>query len=102
MGWKCHFCGGNVVEGQRFTFIPGRGAVHQECLADALSRRRGGDGIALILSNEVLLYSIIRLKEAERVAESGEVKDKINGIRRSVEKLAAELSHLIKEALEEK
>jgi len=50
----------------------------------------------------VLLYSIIRLKEAERVAESGEVKDKINGIRRSVEKLAAELSHLIKEALEEK
>ncbi|WP_082398142.1 DUF2175 family protein [Aeropyrum camini] len=33
--WTCGICGGTIIEGQRFTFIPGKGAVHFECLSEA-------------------------------------------------------------------
>ncbi len=92
--WTCALCGGEVVEGQRFTFLPGMGAVHVECLNERLLRK-GGEAAALAAANEVLLYAIIRLKEAERAAEEGEVRSKIAEVRREVEKAAGSLAQLL-------
>lgn len=92
--WTCFLCGGEVVEGQRFTFIPGKGAVHVECLNESLSDK-GNEAVALADANEVLLYAIVRLKEAARIAGAGEVASAIEEVRREVEKLAGRLAQLM-------
>ncbi len=97
--WVCALCGGDVVEGQRFTFLPGRGAVHVECLNEKLYRA-GGDSAALAAANEALLYAIIRLKEAERAAGGG-ARSAIESARRGVERLAGELARVIADRLEQ-
>lgn len=100
--WKCGLCGEEIVEGQRFTFLGGLGAVHHECLAATVS---GGnlsrDMVALLDANEVLLYAIIRFKEAEKIAETGEVKSIIAEARRDVEKLAGKISNAITAAFKQ-
>ncbi|MDM7276032.1 MAG: DUF2175 family protein [Thermoprotei archaeon] len=94
--WKCALCGGEIVEGQRFTFLSGLGAVHNECLiVSVLSKDLTRDMVALLDVNEVLLYAIIRFKEAEKAAETGEVKSVIAEIRRDIEKLAGRISNAI-------
>lgn len=94
--WKCALCSEEIVEGQRFTFLGSLGAVHHECLtATVLSKNLNRDMVALLDANEVLLYAIIRFKEAEKAAETGEVKSVIAEIRRDIEKLAGRISNAI-------
>jgi len=64
--WTCGLCGGIIIEGQRFTFIGGIGAVHVECLnRRALSGAPESyrDLIALLDANEALLYAIFKLRK---------------------------------------
>lgn len=101
--WTCGLCNGDVVEGQRFTFIAGIGAVHVECLnKQALSRVKGdpSDIVALLDVNEVLLYAIVRFKEAEAIALSDEVKSVITDTRREIEKLAGRIAVVIGRKIE--
>ena len=96
--WTCGLCGGSVIEGQRFTFIGGIGAVHVECfnkraLSTASESLR--DLVALLDVNEVLLYAITRFKGAERVASSEEVRGAIADARREVERLAGKIASLL-------
>ena len=94
--WQCAICGGEVVEGQRFTFLPGKGAVHVECLnAYVLERAKDkARAAALLDANEVLLYAITRLKEAERLLD-GEAREAVEEARKAVEKSAGRLAGLI-------
>jgi len=93
--WNCFYCGDEVIEGQRFTFIPGKGAVHIECLNEIILRAPSRDVIAVSDANEALLYTIIRLKEAERIAGTSNVKEEIARIRREVERLAGNIVKLL-------
>ncbi|GBF09874.1 conserved hypothetical protein [Aeropyrum pernix] len=97
--WECSICGGTIIEGQRFTFIPGQGAVHFECLAESTLKNPSGDAVALLDANEVLLYTIVRLKEAARIARSEEIKNSIDNVRIEVERLAGILSKKLVEAV---
>ena len=93
--WKCVYCGDDVIEGQRFFWIPGRkGYAHIECVYERLLSQAGEnlrDLVAVMDANEVLAYAIVRLKEASRMASSEEVKEEITRVRREIERLAAEL-----------
>jgi len=94
--WQCALCGGDVVEGQRFTFLPGKGAVHVECL-NAYVLKAASDKMkaaALLDANEALLYAIIRLKEAEKLLE-GEAREAVEEARKAVEKSAGKLAGLL-------
>ncbi len=96
--WTCGLCGGNVIEGQRFTFIGGIGAVHVECLNRYVLSKAPEDYrdlVALLDVNEVLLYTITRFKEAEAVASSEKVRNAIADTRREVEKLAGRIASLL-------
>ena len=100
--WTCGICGGEVIEGQRFTFIGSLGAVHAECLSERIATKMSGDdrdSIALLSANEALLYTIIRLKEAGRIASSDDVKSLIADIRASIEKAAGRLSTALQKTL---
>ncbi len=94
--WKCTLCGEEIVEGQRFTFLSGIGAAHNECLMSTiLSKNLNRDMVALLDANEVLLYAIVRFKEAEKTAETIEVKSVLAEIRKDIEKLAGKISNAI-------
>ena len=100
--WQCAICGGEVVEGQRFTFIPGKGAVHVECLNTyALGKAKDKVKTAALLdANEVLLYAITRLKEAAKLLE-GEAKEAVDEARKAVEKSAGKLANILAKEIEE-
>ncbi len=93
--WKCVYCGGDVIEGQRFFWIPSRkGYAHIECVYERLLSQAGEevrDIVALMDANEVLSYAIVRLKEAARIAVSEGVREEITRVRREIERLAAQL-----------
>ena len=93
--WSCVLCGDTLVEGQRFFFVPGKGYAHVECVYERLEPSR--DVVALMDANEVLLYSIVRLKEAARIAETSEARDAIVRVRRRIEDMAEELERLLLE-----
>ena len=96
--WKCPLCGQDIIEGQRFFFVPGKGYVHIECYYErvkASSAER--DVMALMDANEVLTYAIVRLKEAGRIAASDELREEILSARRRVEELAERLERLLHE-----
>jgi len=100
--WTCGLCGGDVIEGQRFTFIGGVGAVHVECLyRHSVSSFPEGyrDLMALLDVNEVLLYAITRFKEAEGTASSSEVKSFIAEARRDIERLAGRVASMLSGSL---
>ena len=88
--WTCALCGDVLVEGQRFGFIPGKGYVHLECLYERIAPQ-DRDVVALMDANEVLTYAIVRLKEAARIAGSGEVREALVEARKRIEALAAKL-----------
>ncbi|MGC9009629.1 MAG: DUF2175 family protein [Sulfolobales archaeon] len=92
--WKCGLCGENVIEGQRFLFLRNLGFVHLECLIEKLSEKNllNRDIIALIDSNEVVTYSIIRLKQAEIMSSDNKIKEIIMSLRKELEKRSAVLS----------
>lgn len=94
--WVCIFCQGEVVEGQRFTFLPGRGAVHVECLESRIISKRGDpDTVAILEANEALLYALVRLKQAERIAR--DARSEVEALRREVEGLAGKLARRLGE-----
>ncbi|GEM_PF-248826 len=96
--WTCGVCGGEVIEGQRFTFLGSLGAVHVECLTARLAgslRIDERDLLALLDANEALLYAIVRLKEADKIAGSEEVKVALSEVRASIEKSAGKISSLL-------
>ncbi len=92
--WRCGLCGENVIEGQRFLFLRNLGFVHLECLIEKLSEKNllSRDVIALIDSNEVLTYSIIRLKQAEIMSSDSRIKEILLSIRKELERRSAVLS----------
>ena len=93
--WKCVLCGQDVIEGQRFIYIPGKGYAHIECTYERAREKLSPDVVALMDANEVLSYAIVRLKEAARIAESEEVRGEITGARYKIEGLAAKLEELL-------
>lgn len=100
--WKCVYCGDEVIEGQRFFWIPSeRGYAHIECVYERLLSKASEefrDTVALMDANEVLSYAIVRLKEAARIAASEDVREEITRVRREIERLAAQLeSHKLME-----
>ncbi|WP_062661374.1 DUF2175 family protein [Aeropyrum camini] len=58
------------------------------------------DAVALLDANEVLLYAIVRLKEAARLASSEDTRKSIDEARVEVERLAGVLSKKLSEAME--
>ena len=99
--WKCQICGQDLIEGQRFVYVPGKGYVHIECFYEEVSRKGlDRDIVALMDANEVLTYAIVRLKEAARIAGSKEIVEEIVKARHVIESLAEELEkRLIKRSL---
>ena len=94
--WKCVLCGDDVIEGQRFFYIPGRGYAHAECVYERLADKGySREAVALMDANEVLAYAIVRLKEAARIAGKGSVADEITSVRKEVEGLAARLEKVL-------
>ena len=81
--------------GQRFTFIPGLGAIHIECLAKKVLEERSRDKIAYLHSLEALLYAIVRIKDGEAITVSDEARNNLIEVRREVERLAGRLSKLL-------
>jgi len=102
--WKCVLCGEDVLEGQRFIYIPGRGYAHIECVAGLASERGAVDSdvAALHAASEVLSYAIVRLKEAARMASSEGARGKIDEARRRVEGVAALVEKALVDLLAEK
>ncbi|MCE4600505.1 MAG: DUF2175 domain-containing protein [Desulfurococcales archaeon] len=96
--WKCHLCGQDIIEGQRFLFVPGKGYVHIECYYERVKASNAErDVMALMDANEVLTYAIVRLKEAGRIAASDELREEILSARRRIEELAERLERLLHE-----
>ncbi len=96
--WSCFYCGQDILEGQRFTFLPGKGGVHLECLNKYVvidKKAIDSDVIGLLDVNESLLYTIIRLKEAEKIITSKEILGEIESIRKEVEKHAGKIVSLL-------
>ena len=94
--WKCALCGEDVIEGQRFFYIPGKGYAHAECVYEEITGSKlFRDKIALMDANEILAYTIVRLKEATRIAESSKVKDELVSARKKIEGLAAKLEKIL-------
>lgn len=94
--WKCGFCGGPVIEGQRFAWLPDKGYVHIECLHKHVRSKYPG-GIparlwALLNVTEALSYTIVRIKQAQREAgEDEETQKLLIKIRRAIEDLETEV-----------
>jgi hypothetical protein len=99
--WRCVLCGEEVVEGQRFIYIPGRGYAHVECVAGLIAEKGllTGDVAALHAASEALSYAIVRLKEAARLASSGEAVEAIVEARRRVEDIAAMVERVLADRL---
>lgn len=101
--WSCFICGDIVVEGQRFVWMPGRGYAHIECFTSLVKSRTGGsipgDIAAMLEVEEVLAYSIVRLKQARWLALSEEVRREIDEERKKLEGLAARSSKMLSEIL---
>ncbi|MCE4620355.1 MAG: DUF2175 domain-containing protein [Desulfurococcales archaeon] len=94
--WKCVLCGEDVIEGQRFFYIPGKGYAHAECVYERLAEKGYSREVAALMdANEVLAYAIVRLKEAARIAGEGEVSKEITDARKKIEGLAAKLEKML-------
>ncbi len=91
--WTCALCGDEIIEGQRFTLLPGRGYAHIECIHELVAEKyRQGvpqDLLALLDVEELLSYAIIRLKQAERTA-TPRLREWITRIRNTIEDYSAE------------
>ncbi len=100
--WKCILCGEDVVEGQRFIWVPQRGYAHIECVKARLaaSGRLDQDVVALLDASEAVSYAIVRLKAAARLASRG-VAEFISEHRRRLEGVAAAVEKRLVEKLEE-
>lgn len=99
--WKCILCGDDVIEGQRFIFVPRKGFAHLECVisraaaAGAIDR----DIAALLDSVEAVSYAIVRLKGSQRAVNDGKLYDEIDQARKKVEGIAARLEAILAEEL---
>ena len=102
--WKCVLCGDDVIEGQRFVFIPRRGFAHLECVSSRVTASGALDAevAALLDAVEVVSYAIVRLKTAERAAPGGRVSREVGEARKKIEGLAARLEAVLVEELARK
>ncbi len=102
--WRCILCGEDVIEGQRFVYIPNRGYAHVECIAGLIAEKGvvDGDIAALHSASEALSYGIVRLKEAARLASSDDAARIIDEARRKLEGLAAMVEKALADKLKEK
>lgn len=79
--WRCYRCGGDVVEGMKFTFTR-QGAVHWECFRGELSARFNGripEDVEVILELiDYLNEGIVRIKEYEYRVSDEAVKQSLN------------------------
>jgi hypothetical protein len=92
--WKCAACGEEIIEGQLFTFYS-KGPVHWECLEREMATRvyKDVDLAALLRLDHYLHEGIVLAKQLEYLAQSGEVRKRIEEIRRQLEVLAAKLTN---------
>ncbi|MET1128562.1 MAG: DUF2175 family protein [Thermoproteota archaeon] len=99
--WKCILCGDDVIEGQRFVFVPRRGFAHLECVSSrvAASGVLDAEVAALLDAVEAVSYAIVRLKTAERAVPEGSVSREVGEVRKKIEGLAARLEALLVEEL---
>jgi len=103
MRWRCHICGFDVIEGQRFGYLPGKGFIHIECLYDKL-KELFPDGIpedvlAAVEAEEIASYGIIRIKQVEYMV-GDEYRDEVVRIRKKFEGASADAGKLIHKLLE--
>ncbi len=103
MRWSCYYCGDDVIEGQRFGYLPGKGFLHMECLYEAISKKFP-DGIpkevlAALELEELAGYTIIRVKQLEAML-SGEEKEGFTRIRKRFEGISAESGKILHSLLE--
>lgn len=91
--WTCVHCGGEIVEGQLFTFYK-RGPAHWECFEKELSDRlyRDVELAALLKLDHYLHEGIVLAKQLEYLLEREEVRNKVVEIRKQLEQLAARLT----------
>ncbi|ABW01133.1 DUF2175 domain-containing protein [Caldivirga maquilingensis] len=93
--WKCMVCGGNVVDGQLFTFIKG-GPIHWSCLVKAINDKFNGkvpsDVLAILTINRHIHEGIVLAKESEQVISDDSVKQVISSRRKLLEGEAAKLN----------
>lgn len=100
--WKCVLCGDDVIEGQRFVFIPRRGFAHFECVSSkaASSAAFNAEAAALLDAVEAISYAIVRLKTAQKTAPKGSrASEEIGEAGRKIEGLAARLEAVLVEEL---
>ena len=92
--WKCAACGEEIIEGQLFTFYS-KGPVHWECLEKEMANTvyKDVDLAALLRLDHYLHEGIVLAKQLEYLAQSGEVRKRIEEIRRQLEVLAAKLTN---------
>jgi hypothetical protein len=92
--WKCTACGEEVIEGQLFTFYS-KGPIHWECLEKEMATTvyKDVDLAALLRMDHYLHEGIVLAKQLEYLAQSGEVRKRIEEIRRQLEVLAAKLTN---------
>lgn len=92
--WKCGICNEPVIEGQRFLFLRKYGFVHLECVIEKISEKSmlNRDLVGLIDANEVLAYTIIRLKQSESMSSDEKIRELIVSTRKELEKRSAALS----------
>jgi hypothetical protein len=92
--WKCAACGEEIIEGQLFTFYS-KGPVHWECLEKEMAATvyKDVDLAALLRLDHYLHEGIVLAKQLEYLAQSGEVRKRIEEIRRQLEVLAAKLTN---------
>lgn len=92
--WKCAACGEEIIEGQLFTFYS-KGPVHWECLEKEMATMvyKDVDLAALLRLDHYLHEGIVLAKQLEYLAQSGEVRKRIEEIRRQLEVLAAKLTN---------
>ncbi|MFN3804972.1 MAG: DUF2175 domain-containing protein [Pyrobaculum sp.] len=91
--WTCVNCGGEIIEGQLFTFYS-RGPAHWECFEKELSGRLYKDVelAALLRLDHYLHGGIVLAKQLEHLVEREEVRNKIVEIRKQLEAMAARLT----------
>ncbi len=95
--WKCAQCGGEIIEGQIFTFYS-KGAIHWECLERELADKlyKDVDLAALLRIDRHIHEGIVLAKQMEHIA-SDRVRSRIVEIRKQLEALAAKLTNEIQQ-----
>ena len=98
--WTCFVCGGEVVPGQRFTFLS-KGPVHLECLEREVKSRGlyTEDTKILFSALLTLLDNIVFFRELKAQSKSDEVRNALHELQKSSETGAAKITRAIEKRI---